>query len=162
VKGIDGNDGFNVIDLFFAEQAGLGELAAVSEAVTDRADLVYAGDNSVLGVCEQLKDESNSFIVSRHRVICLVGFFAGALVCDRAGQADLFAKSLCKHLTVLHVEELILQRAASGVDNQNFHVSDRSFPDVRALLGRASVILVIFAVFFARFVKIGKKQTILQ
>jgi hypothetical protein len=121
VEGVDGDDGLDVIDLFFAEDAGLGELAAVSESVTYCADLVYACDNAELGIGEKLKHKGDSFVVGGHGVVCLIIFLAGALVCDSTGKSDLFAQTLSQNLAALHIEKLILERAASGIDYQNFH-----------------------------------------
>jgi hypothetical protein len=65
--------------------------------------------------------------VRGHGIVDLVVFFSGALVSDSAAKSDLFAKTSCKHLTRGHIKKLIFKRAASGVDNQNFHFVNASF-----------------------------------
>ena len=40
---------------------------------------------------------------------------------NEAANADLFAVTLGNNAVVVHVEELILQGRATGVNNQNFH-----------------------------------------
>jgi hypothetical protein len=123
VERIDGYDRFDILDFLFAEKAGFVELTAVSESVSYCADLADVSDNTVFSICEKLEDESNSLVVGRHGVVCFIVFLAGTLMGDCTAKADLFTKTLCKHLAAFHIKELIFERAASGIDYQNFHVS---------------------------------------
>ena len=48
--------------------------------------------------------------------------------------ADALAQALGEELLALHVDELVLQRGAAGVDDQNFHFSLPTFAIVKFAL----------------------------
>ena len=123
VEGVDGNNGLDIVKLLIAENAGLVDLAAVNEAVTYCAYLAYVSDNAKLGIGKELENESDSLVVRGHGILLLVVGLTGTLVSDGTRKTDLFAKTSCQDLARSHIKKLILKRAASCIDNQDFHVS---------------------------------------
>ena len=93
----------------------------MSKAVADGIDLVDAGDHAPLGVGEELENQGDGLIVAGHGVVLFVSSLTGALMGDDTGQTDLLAQTLGQNLLLIHIEKLILQGRASGVDNQDFH-----------------------------------------
>ena len=77
--------------------------------MTDCGNLINAVDHAVFRIGQQFQNQSNRFVVCRHGVIGFIVRFAGALVCNGAGQTDLFAKTLGKYRMRVHIKELILQ-----------------------------------------------------
>ena len=80
-----------------------------------------------------------------HDHVLLQDTAVGRLVAEVAHlHADALAVALAEHLLGLHVDELILQGRAAGVDDQNFHVPTsfvvffRVFPDPLVPAGRGS------------------------
>ena len=109
---------------------GGGELlAAVDDTVTDRVDLLHVGDHAVLGAGELVDDGGNGLGMRRHREILVKDGLSAdqRAVLQMTVDADALAKALGENGFVLHVDQLILQRGAAGVDDQNFH-SVGSFP----------------------------------
>ena len=127
VQGVDGNDGLQILHLGLGEDLGGLELAAVCEAVADGTDLVHALDDAPFGVGEELEDQLDGLVVGGHGVALGVGRLTGTLVGDVARRADLLAETLRQHLVLVHVEKLILQRRATGINDQYFHDDVFSF-----------------------------------
>ena len=79
-------------------------------------------DNTQLRVSQKFQHPTESYFVVVQRRLGFVIVFAGAFMGDRAtGDADTLAQALGKHLAFRHIKELIFQRRATGVNNQNFH-----------------------------------------
>ena len=103
--------------------AGLGELnAAVENTVADGADLRHRLDNAVFLAGQLFENGLDRFLVGGERNVRFVnGLAVLGLVGQTAVDADALTKTFGKQRLVLHVDELILQRRAAGVDNQNLH-----------------------------------------
>ena len=103
---------------------GLRELlTAVEHAVTDSVYLAHGGDNAVLGAYELVDRCGDSLGMRGHGDIR----FKNLLVADQRGvlemtvNADALAQALGHDLFGLHVDQLILQRGAAGIDNKDLH-----------------------------------------
>ena len=103
--------------------AGLGELnAAVEHTVADGADLRHRLDNAVFLAGQLFENGLDRFLVGGERNVRFVnGLAVLGLVGQTAVDADALTKTFGEQRLVLHVDELILQRRAAGVDNQNLH-----------------------------------------
>ena len=112
-----GHDG--IVDL---DRAGK-LLAAVDDAVTDGVDLFHGGDHTVLGAGQLVDDRGDGFGVGGHRQV----FVKDRLAADERGvlevtvDADALAQTFGQDVFGLHVDQLILQGRASGIDDKNFH-----------------------------------------
>ena len=118
-----GADGLNarVVD-----KAALGELrAAVENAVADRVDLVHAGDNTVCRVDQRVQNGLDRLCVGGHGnvngVDLLLALHEG-LVGELTVDPDALAQALRQKNLAVHINELILQGGAAGVDDKNLHV----------------------------------------
>ena len=112
-----GHDG--VVDL-----DGAGELlTAVDDTVADGVDLLHGGDHTVLGAGQLVDDRSNGLGVGGHRQV----FVKDRLAADERGvlqvtvDTDALAQALGQKVLGLHVDQLIFQRRAAGIDDKNFH-----------------------------------------
>ena len=124
---VQGGEGSAVLqrlhDLVGDEHAAGKLLAAVDDAMSDRVDLVHGAHNAVFQAGELVDDRSDGLCVAGEGNILV----EDGLVSDQRGvlemtvDADALAQTLGEKLLILHVDELILQRRASRVDDQNFH-----------------------------------------
>ena len=112
-----GHDG--VVDL-----DGAGELlTAMDDTVADGVDLLHGGDHTVLGAGQLVDDRGNGLGVGGHRQV----FVKDGLAADERGvlqvtvDTDALAKALGQKVLGLHVDQLIFQRRAAGIDDKNFH-----------------------------------------
>ena len=121
VQGVDAHDGIQIIQRLVADQRGLLELTAVCDAVTDGIDLVNGCDNAQFSVGQQLEDEGDRVVVVLELNLSLVIILAGTFVGNEAANADLLAVTLGDDAVIVHIEQLIFQGRATGVNNQNFH-----------------------------------------
>ena len=91
--------------------------------MSDRVDLVHGAHNAVFQAGELVDDRSDGLCVAGEGNILV----EDGLVSDQRGvlemtvDADALAQTLGEKLLILHVDELILQRRTSRVDDQNFH-----------------------------------------
>ena len=118
---------FDGFDDLVVDQDRLRELlAAVEDAVTDSVDLLHALDDAVLLVDKGLQNSLDGFVMGGHwdvnGVEGLLAFDLG-LICELTVDADTLADALGADLFCLHVEQLILERRAAGVDDQNIHLT---------------------------------------
>ena len=106
-----------------ADRAAL--LAAVDDAVADSVYLAHALHDAVLCAGELVDDRGNGLGVGRQGDVLV----EHGLAADERGvlqvtvDADALAQALGQDGLGLHVDELVLQGRASGVDDQNFHFS---------------------------------------
>ena len=104
---------------------GLGEfLPAVDDAVANGVDLLHRADHAVLFIDQRIKNGLDGLAVGRHGDGgFLYRFLAGQLrlVGKAAVDANAFAKALGKQLARGGVEQLILQRGRTRIDDQNVH-----------------------------------------
>ena len=112
-----GHDG--VIDL-----DGAGELlTAMDDTVADGVDLLHGGDHTVLGAGQLVDDRGDGLGVGGHRQV----FVKDGLAADERGvlqvtvDTDALAQALGQKVLGLHVDQLIFQRRAAGIDDKNFH-----------------------------------------
>ena len=109
------------------------ELAAVYHAVADRVDLAHRGDHALVGIEQNVDDRLDRFLMGRHRDFELELFIRlVAGVRQDAIDADALAQALGHYLARLGVEQLVLQRRAASVDNQNFHLQNSLMPYLAA------------------------------
>ena len=87
----------------------LADLAAVSKSVTNGRNFVNTCDYSEFGIGKKLDYTRDSFVMTGHSEILLVGFLAGTLMSDSAGKTDLLAKSLSQNCARFHIKELRLE-----------------------------------------------------
>ena len=95
--------------------------------VSDRVDLAHGFDHAVFLAGERVNDELNAFAVVRDVDFGLVGVALEIRLLEVAAvDADAVALAFGKQCFVGHVDKLILNGGASGVDNQYFHVLNLS------------------------------------
>ena len=101
------------------------EIRALHDAVADGLDVVEAGEHAVLGIHEGVEHELHADFVVRNGLGHGVRLFAGGLMGKAAvGQADLLDQAFGQQIidiVVLHVQQLVLDRRAAAIDNQNNH-----------------------------------------
>ena len=111
-------------DLVVDQHGGGKLLAAVDDAVTDGVNLLHRAYNAVF-LARQLVDDSGDRLgVRGHGDVFvedrLVAYERAVL--EMAVDADALAKALGHDGFALHVDQLIFQRGAACVDDENFHV----------------------------------------
>ena len=113
----------NALDDLVVDQHRLAEQrAALDDAVADCGNLAEILDDADLAVEQRILDLLKRFGVVLHADLDLLLAAVRGLVAENAHlKADLLAVALGEHLLVVHVDQLILERGAAGVDNQNFH-----------------------------------------
>ena len=94
-------------------------LTAVDDAVADGVDLLHGADNTVFGAGELLNDRGDGLGMGGHGDVLIEDGLAADQggVLEVAVDADPLAQALGHDLFGLHVDELILERGAAGVDN---------------------------------------------
>ena len=120
----EGNALFNSVHDRPVDENGLGEfLTAVEHAVADSVYLAHGGDHAVLRAYELVDRCGDSLGMRGHGDIR----FKNLLVADQRGvlemtvNADALAQALSHDLFGLHVDQLILERGAAGIDNKDLH-----------------------------------------
>ena len=110
---------------FVSDDNGPGKLfTAVNDAVTDGVDLLHRTDDAVLFIDQRIEHGLDGLIVRGHGDGGLLDrFFARqlGLVGKAAVDADALAQTLGKQLARGGVEQLVLQRGRTRVDDQNIH-----------------------------------------
>jgi len=97
------------------------DFRAVKDAVSDRVNLLQRLDDTVLGIGDSRHDSLESLCVIGSLYVLYDLLTTGLLVGKAAsGDADALDQALAEHLFALHVEEHILERGRSRIDNQNF------------------------------------------
>ena len=119
-------DGCNNI---FVHDHGTGELlTTVENAMSYCGDFRQGLDHTVLGRYEGVQNQLNSLFVVSHLDIQLVILTAVCLELEvTASDTDTVAHTLSDHLFGSHIDQLILDRGASGVDNKNLHSENHPF-----------------------------------
>ena len=111
-----------LLDNLVCNECCLAEyLSALYYSVANSGDLAHAVDDLALACGEYFNKLFKSFGVGRE---CAVGLYLSSVeggVLDVAVNADTVTVSLGDNALVLHVDELVLQRGAAGVDNKNLH-----------------------------------------
>ena len=115
VQGSQLAEALDALNHLVVYQAGLGEeLAAVSHAVTYGLNLVQGLEHTALGVCKQLEHGLDALGMVGHGLVDYNFILARGTVGDLPHlESDSFHKSLGQKgivVSVLHVEDLILQR----------------------------------------------------
>ena len=109
---------FSGSDHLFGNQSRSGELGtALNYTVADSADCSSVLDNSVITGGEQLNNFLESLSMGGELYLMLVLVTVVGLVGDFAADADLLAQALSQYVLSGHVDQLILQRGAAGIDN---------------------------------------------
>ena len=123
-------------DLVGYQHAARELLAAVDDAVADGVNLVHGAHDAVLGAGELVDDGGYGLgVAGQGDVLVEDGLIAHKRgVLEVTVDADALAQALGEELLALHVDELILQRGAAGVDDQNFHFSLPTFAIVKFAL----------------------------
>ena len=123
-------------DLVGYQHAARELLAAVDDAVADGVNLVHGAHDAVLGAGELVDDGGYGLgVAGQGDVLVEDGLIANKRgVLEVTVDADALAQALGEELLALHVDELILQRGAAGVDDQNFHFSLPTFAIVKFAL----------------------------
>ena len=100
-------------------------LMPVMHPVADSVDLLHGVDHAVLGAGELVDDGGNGLGVGGHRHVLIEDFptLHQRRVLQVTVDPDALAQALGQDGLGFHVDELILQGGAAGVDNQNFHGS---------------------------------------
>jgi len=115
-------------DLVRDQRGGLVLFGAVEHAVSDGLDLADVADDLVFPGGQQL-DELDEGLFMRREIDVVFGCPTGlGFMADVSAEADSLAEALRDDLFGLHLDQLILQRGASGVDDQYFH-----FPNLQII-----------------------------
>ena len=100
------------------DQAGRGELlSAVDNTVADSTNLGKALYYALLLIGQSCDNSADSLAVGGHRNLGNFLLTAGRLIGQCAVDADSLAETLGKNCLGIGVDQLILQRRASAVDN---------------------------------------------
>ena len=123
------NQAFNALQYLIIHQQGFAEhRTALRHTVADCCNLGQIFNNAVLFVGQRLRHQLEGLCVVLHGCIVLC---SAAIRCLMAEASDFlpnsFTVSLCKHLFVVHINQLIFQRGAAGINNQYLHVDPPVF-----------------------------------
>ena len=123
VKRCKGNQALDALDDLFVNQYRLAEqCAALHNAVTNGGNLAQVADDTHFAVGQGVFHLLESGGVVLHGNLDVLGTAVSGLVTENAHfQTDALAVALAQHLLILHVNELVFQRRAARIDNQNFH-----------------------------------------
>ena len=123
VNGSQGSDLLDLVDDGIGHDLALGEeLSTLHNAVADGADLALILHNSALAGGHHLNDLGESLGVGGEGNLFGPGAAVGLMGDLAALDADALAQALAQHVLIVHVDELVLQRRRTAVDNQNLHV----------------------------------------
>ena len=101
----------------------LEEVAALHHAVADSVDLVEVLDGADLRIEQTLEDQGHTLLMGRQVGHDLLLASVGQLHLDKSlVEADTLYATLGKDALAVHVVELVLDRTATAVENQYFHV----------------------------------------
>ena len=119
-------DGCNNV---FVYDNGAGELlTAVENAMSYCGDLRQGFDHTVLGRYESVQNQLNRLFVVSHLDVYLVIITAVCLELEiTACDTDTVAHTLGDHFFGSHIDQLILDRGAAGIDNENLHTENHPF-----------------------------------
>ena len=101
------------------------EIIMLSPLVVDKNNLTHdmIMDTRKLTVSVISKDADfelfKRFGMGREIAVCIHRSAVSCLVAHMAVNADTVAVALCKNALILHIDELIFQRGAAGVDYEN-------------------------------------------
>ena len=97
--------------------------SAVNDAVADSAYLAVGAYDLGIALAKCIHKGIKSLGMCGHGAHCGIFSAVGCLVLDRTVlKTDLFAKSLCNDLFVVHINKLIFERRAAGIDYQYLHI----------------------------------------
>ena len=122
VDGGEGGEPFDLVDDLVGDEDRLAEDgAALDDPVADGGDFGDGIDNLAFALGQHFNDLFKGFGMGRESAVLGSGIAGGGLVGDAAVDADPLAVALGHDLFVVHVHQLIFQRGAARVDNQDFH-----------------------------------------
>ena len=112
-------------DIVIDEGAAGEEIAALDDAVADGVDVFEGLEDAGAGSGKGFEDELHAdFVVRDGQVSDDLVPAGGGILENTFGKADLFGDTLCDDIEdvgALHVKQLILDRGASAVDDENYH-----------------------------------------
>ena len=113
-----------LLDNFVCNEGGLAEdLSALYYSVAYGGDLTHAVDDLALAGGEYLNELLERLGVGRELAVSLDCPAVERGVLDMAVDTDTVAVALCNNALVLHIDKLVLQRGAAGIDYKNLHVN---------------------------------------
>ena len=113
-----------LLDNFVCNEGGLAEdLSALYYSVAYGGDLAHAVDDLALAGGEYLNELLERLGVGRELTVSLDCPAVERGVLDMAVDTDTVAVALCNNALVLHIDKLVLQRGAAGIDYKNLHVN---------------------------------------
>ena len=121
--GREGGKPFNLVDDLVGDEDRLAEdRAALDDPVADSGDFGDGIDDFAIALGQHLDDLLKGLGVGREGAVFGSGIAGGGLVGDAAVDADPFTVAFGHDLFGVHVHQLIFQRGAARVDNQDFHM----------------------------------------
>ena len=96
-------------------------VAALHHTVADSTNLGQIVDNLTLALGQSFFNLSKSLGLIFHHGIGSPSVAIGLVGEDTVIQTNTLANTLCQNDLAIHIDQLILQRRTTGVDNQNFH-----------------------------------------
>ena len=113
-----------LLDNFVCNEGGLAEdLSALYYSVAYGGDLTHAVDDLALAGGEYLNELLERLGVCRELAVSLDCPAVERGVLDMTVDTDTVAVALCNNALVLHIDKLVLQRGAAGIDYKNLHVN---------------------------------------
>ena len=113
-----------LLDNFVCNEGGLAEdLSALYYSVAYGGDLAHAVDDLALAGGEYLNELLERLGVGRELAVSLDCPAVERGVLDMTVDTDTVAVALCNNALVLHIDKLVLQRGAAGIDYKNLHVN---------------------------------------
>ena len=94
----------------------------MQHAVTDGADLAHGGNHAEGRIRQGLDHKLDRLFVILHLNVDFIGLSPGhGMLKIAARDPNAVAHALGKQRLIRHVDQLVLNRRAAGVDHQNFH-----------------------------------------
>jgi hypothetical protein len=108
-------------DVVVDDDGAIEVLAALHHAVPDGVDVVEGVDGLVRTGGERLEHDGHGGVVVFHGLVDDELVVIDAVLVEGLGGADPLADALGKHLLGLDIDELVLQRRGTSVDNEDVH-----------------------------------------
>gem|GEM_PF-6105331 len=107
-------------DLIVDEGGAIEVFATMHDTVTDRTDLVKRCDDWFVSRKKGIYDEFECFSVIFQRLLDQDLIIVNTMLAESIGRTNTLAQTTRKHLIRIEIDELILERRRSCIDNEGF------------------------------------------
>lgn len=140
---------FDFVNDFISNQCSLGEqFCTLYDTVTNSRYFIHAGNDRSITSGQSLYQPFKCFRMGREIAVFLYFSAIRSLVTQMTINADSVAVSFCDYRFIFHINQLIFQRGAASIYNENNHkkiqsflmmpvLEHRSFPDSFSIIHKS-------------------------